>query len=306
MPPPLLPPLSPTPRRTGARTSMSPPQTSPPSPRRSKSSTRPFPIPGSRITPCASAYLACSPRAKRPSTSAPRPVSMPSGSKSPASVFPPPHRAPRYNLDPSETWLPNLVHHVYTTPVQDLCFRRLSLLFIMMSIGLLVDLNQKNESPRADLYHRLARASLCEMNLMDEPNLDLIQTLVRHPPPPHATLFTAVPVLHDLVSPHFLRQEPGRGLCLEHHGSRRQTGPERECPSPTRVRPCSPESLVGSSCVTQHPPCHRRSPPPSPRSRWKPMEGYSRGITTPQDALLGAPQFGRPSRMHHTLFCALF
>ncbi|KAH0832169.1 Choline/Carnitine o-acyltransferase-domain-containing protein [Lanmaoa asiatica] len=83
----------------------------------------------------------------------------------------------RYNLDPSETWLPNLVHHVYTTPVQDLCFRRLSLLFIMMSIGLLVDLNQQNESPRADLYHRLARASLCEMNLMDEPNLDLIQTL---------------------------------------------------------------------------------------------------------------------------------
>ncbi|KAG8214728.1 Choline/Carnitine o-acyltransferase-domain-containing protein [Butyriboletus roseoflavus] len=83
----------------------------------------------------------------------------------------------QYNLDPSETWLPNLVHHVYTTPVQDLCFRRLSLLFIMMSIGLLVDLNQQNESPRADLYHRLARASLCEMNLMDEPNLDLIQTL---------------------------------------------------------------------------------------------------------------------------------
>ncbi|KAF8133962.1 hypothetical protein EV363DRAFT_1161363 [Boletus edulis] len=83
----------------------------------------------------------------------------------------------QYNLDPSETWLPNLVHHVYTTPVQDLCFRRLSLLFIMMSIGLLVDLNQQNEPPRADTYHRLARASLCEMNLMDEPNLDLIQTL---------------------------------------------------------------------------------------------------------------------------------
>ncbi|KAF9236495.1 hypothetical protein BU15DRAFT_49985 [Melanogaster broomeanus] len=83
----------------------------------------------------------------------------------------------QYNLDPSETWLPNLVHHVYTTPVEDLCFRRLSLLFIMMSIGLLVDLNKKNERPRAEVYHRLARASLCEMNLTDEPNLDLIQTL---------------------------------------------------------------------------------------------------------------------------------
>ncbi|KAG0700446.1 fungal-specific transcription factor domain-containing protein [Suillus ampliporus] len=83
----------------------------------------------------------------------------------------------QYNLDPSETWLPNLVHHVYTMPVSSLSFRRLSLLYIMMAIGLLVDLNQQNESPRAEVFHRLARASLCEMNLMDEPSLDLLQTL---------------------------------------------------------------------------------------------------------------------------------
>ncbi|KAH7926481.1 hypothetical protein BV22DRAFT_1128172 [Leucogyrophana mollusca] len=83
----------------------------------------------------------------------------------------------QYNLDPSETWLPNLVHHVYTTPVEGLNFRRLSLLFIMMAIGLLVDLNQQKESPRAEAFHHLARASLCEMNLMDEPSLDLLQTL---------------------------------------------------------------------------------------------------------------------------------
>ncbi|KAG2145884.1 fungal-specific transcription factor domain-containing protein [Suillus clintonianus] len=83
----------------------------------------------------------------------------------------------QYNLDPSETWLPNLVHHVYTTPMSSLSFRRLSLLFIMMAIGLLVDLNQQNESPRAEVFHRLARASLCETNLMDEPSFDLLQTL---------------------------------------------------------------------------------------------------------------------------------
>ncbi|KAG1765919.1 hypothetical protein EDD22DRAFT_879336 [Suillus occidentalis] len=83
----------------------------------------------------------------------------------------------QYNLDPSETWLPNLVHHVYTTPISSLSFRRLSLLFIMMAIGLLVDLHQQNESPRAEVFHRLARASLCETNLMDEPSLDLLQTL---------------------------------------------------------------------------------------------------------------------------------
>lgn len=62
----------------------------------------------------------------------------------------------------------------------------------MMSIGLLVDLNQQNESPRADAYHRLARASLCEMNLMDEPNLDLIQTLVRHPLRNSVVIFTGL------------------------------------------------------------------------------------------------------------------
>lgn len=83
----------------------------------------------------------------------------------------------QYNLDPSEIWLPNLVHHVYTTPVKELSFRRLSLLFIMMAMGTLVDLNQQNDSPRAELYYHLARASLCEMNLMDEPSLDLLQTL---------------------------------------------------------------------------------------------------------------------------------
>lgn len=83
----------------------------------------------------------------------------------------------QYNLDPSEIWLPNLVHHVYTTPVKELSFRRLSLLFIMMAMGTLVDLNQQNDSPKAELYHHLARASLCEMNLMDEPSLDLLQTL---------------------------------------------------------------------------------------------------------------------------------
>lgn len=48
----------------------------------------------------------------------------------------------------------------------------------MMAIGTLVDLKQPNDSPRAEMYHRLARASLCEMNLMDEPSLDLLQTLV--------------------------------------------------------------------------------------------------------------------------------
>lgn len=57
-----------------------------------------------------------------------------------------------------------------------------------MAIGTLVDLNQPNDSPRAETYHRLARASLCEMNLMDEPSFDLLQTLVRLSLPVHFIL----------------------------------------------------------------------------------------------------------------------
>lgn len=110
----------------------------------------------------------------------------------------------RYNLDPSETWLPNLVHHVYTTPMSSLSFRRLSLLFIMMAIGLLVDLNQQNESPRAEVFHRLARASLCETNLMDEPSLDLLQTLVCWSHYPACGCADEKVVLYDLVPSDFL------------------------------------------------------------------------------------------------------
>jgi hypothetical protein len=110
----------------------------------------------------------------------------------------------RYNLDPSETWLPNLVHHVYTTPMSSLSFRRLSLLFIMMAIGLLVDLGQQNESPRAEVFHRLARASLCETNLMDEPSLDLLQTLVCWSHYPACGYADEKVVLHDLVPSDFL------------------------------------------------------------------------------------------------------
>lgn len=133
----------------------------------------------------------------------------------------------RYNLDPSETWLRNLVHHVYTTPVENLSFRRLSLLFIMMAIGLLVDLEQRNESPRAEVFHRLARASLCEMNLMDEPSLDLLQTLVRWSHHLSCGCTNEIIVLHDLVPSYFLRQESSGSICMEYHGTCREACSKR-------------------------------------------------------------------------------
>jgi|ERR1700674_487108 hypothetical protein len=85
----------------------------------------------------------------------------------------------RYNLDPSETFIPNLIHHVYTSSLEDFSSRRLALLFMLMAIGLQVDISEQIDAPLAEVYHNLARATVCELPIMEHPDLDLIQTLVR-------------------------------------------------------------------------------------------------------------------------------
>jgi hypothetical protein len=84
----------------------------------------------------------------------------------------------RFNLDASETFLPNLLHHVYTTSIQDLSPRRLALLLMILSIGSLVDLNRPLGSVHGEAYHHLARASVCEIPLMEEPDFDVLHALV--------------------------------------------------------------------------------------------------------------------------------
>jgi hypothetical protein len=85
----------------------------------------------------------------------------------------------RYNLDPSETFMPNLIHHVYTSPLEDLSSRRLALLYMLMTIGLQVDVSQPVDTPRAHVYYNLARAAICQIPIMEYPDLDLMHTLVR-------------------------------------------------------------------------------------------------------------------------------
>ena len=85
----------------------------------------------------------------------------------------------RYNLDPSETFMPNLIHHVYSSALVDLSSRRLALLYIIMAIGLQVDASQQVDTPRAEVYHILARAAICGTPVMEHPDLDLMHTLVR-------------------------------------------------------------------------------------------------------------------------------
>ena len=84
----------------------------------------------------------------------------------------------RYNVDASETFLPNLLHYCYMTPVEDLSPRRLALLLMVLSIGSLVDLSKPLGNLYGEAYHHLARAAVCEIPLMEEPDFDVLHTLV--------------------------------------------------------------------------------------------------------------------------------
>jgi hypothetical protein len=87
------------------------------------------------------------------------------------------HTRWRYNLDPSRTFIDLLVHSVYTTPIQDLSPRRLALLLMVLSIGSLVDLSRPLGSLHGEAYHHLARAAVCEIPLMEEPDFDELHAL---------------------------------------------------------------------------------------------------------------------------------
>jgi len=74
--------------------------------------------------------------------------------------------------------MPNLLHHVYSSPLDDLCPRRLALLLMILAVGCHVDLSQRGpESPDAEKYHHLARAALCEIPVMEETNVETVTAL---------------------------------------------------------------------------------------------------------------------------------
>ncbi|KAK7048537.1 4Fe-4S ferredoxin-type domain-containing protein [Favolaschia claudopus] len=83
----------------------------------------------------------------------------------------------QYNLDPSRTFIDLLIHSVYTTPIQELSPRRLALLLMVLSVGSLVDLSRPLGSLNGEAYHHLARAAVCEIPLMEEPDFDELHAL---------------------------------------------------------------------------------------------------------------------------------
>ncbi|TFK23392.1 hypothetical protein FA15DRAFT_670505 [Coprinopsis marcescibilis] len=100
------------------------------------------------------------------------------------------HALWQYNPHPSPTFFTNLVHHVYSSHLQQICPRRLALLFMILAVGCHVDIDERRvtsyhgstpqaelENPRAEHYHQLARASLCEIPIMDDTNVDVVLAL---------------------------------------------------------------------------------------------------------------------------------
>lgn len=76
--------------------------------------------------------------------------------------------------------MPNLIHSIYDSSTQGVLPHRLSLFFMILTIGATVDANSDNEyRQRADKFHHLARAALCEVSVIDDPSFDCIDSLVR-------------------------------------------------------------------------------------------------------------------------------
>ena len=84
----------------------------------------------------------------------------------------------RFNPDASETYLPNLIHSVYTTQLQALLPHRLGLFLMILAIGSVVDLKHRPNRQQAERFYYLARAALCEVPVMDDTSFDAVNALV--------------------------------------------------------------------------------------------------------------------------------
>jgi len=83
----------------------------------------------------------------------------------------------QYNPHPDSSFYPKLAHHCYTSSILELSPRRLALMLMILAVGCLVDLKRVPNHPDSEKYHQLARASLCEIPVMDDPNIETITVL---------------------------------------------------------------------------------------------------------------------------------
>ena len=83
----------------------------------------------------------------------------------------------QYNPHPDSSFYPSLVHHCYDSSILELSPRRLALMLMILAVGCLVDLKRVPDHPDSEKYHRLARASLCEIPVMEDTNVETITVL---------------------------------------------------------------------------------------------------------------------------------
>jgi len=83
----------------------------------------------------------------------------------------------QYNPHPNSSFYPKLAHHCYTSSIPELSPRRLALMLMILAVGCLVDLERVPNHPDSEKYHRLARASLCEIPVMEDTNIETITVL---------------------------------------------------------------------------------------------------------------------------------
>lgn len=105
----------------------------------------------------------------------------------------------QYNPHPSASFFPLLLHHIYASPdespkpIEDIDPRRLALLLMILSIASIVDVPSSGSShsstphlmhsayleaeSRASHFHALGRASLCEISIMEDTNVDTVLAL---------------------------------------------------------------------------------------------------------------------------------
>ncbi|KZT27790.1 hypothetical protein NEOLEDRAFT_1059869 [Neolentinus lepideus HHB14362 ss-1] len=92
------------------------------------------------------------------------------------------HAAWMYDPVPVDYFNEHVFFKIYTpgdlSPVEeDLLSPRLSLMFMVLAIGTLMDTKQPAYNLDAEKYHHLARASLFQSSLFDEPSLNSVQAL---------------------------------------------------------------------------------------------------------------------------------
>ncbi|THH30715.1 hypothetical protein EUX98_g3450, partial [Antrodiella citrinella] len=82
----------------------------------------------------------------------------------------------QFNID-GETFLPNLIHSAYNSPLPALLPHRLGLFLMILAIGCKVDTESSNGRQDAERYHHLARVALCEVPVMDDTSFDAVNAL---------------------------------------------------------------------------------------------------------------------------------